>query len=483
MEADITQGTSALRDESLSIDNVKSDLSTNVLDKRFIREPAESAVVGSTQKKYDFVRRISDSGKSVEEVGRIVRAYGTTVFVTGLAASVGQRCVVHNVEAGSKTYGDVVGISDNQIILYLLGSLEGISNRSEVRVSHQGKNIPFSESLQGCILDGAGQLIYQPHEQHDIKYVPIERPAPDPLTRRTISNIFTTGVKAIDGLLTVGEGQRLGIFASAGVGKSTLLSMMARYAEADVIVIGLIGERGREVREFIEHNLGSDGLAKSVLVVSTSDRPALERVNAARTATTIAEGFRARGKRVLLLVDSITRYARALREIGLSVGEPPSRRGYPPSVFAELPRLLERSGNNDIGSITAFYTVLAEDEDTSDPVSEEVLSILDGHIMLSRAVAESGQYPPIDVLPSASRVFHSIVSEGHASMAMDMRALLARYKENELLLAMGEYQQGADELMDRAINNKPAIDHLLRQTPDQSFSLSNTLAELGEAVR
>jgi len=280
----------------------------------------------------------------------------------------------------------------------------------------------------------------------------------------------------------VGEGQRLGIFASAGVGKSTLLSMMARHAEADVIVIGLIGERGREVREFIEHNLGSYGLAKSVLVVSTSDRPALERVNAARTATTIAEGFRARGKRVLLLVDSITRYARALREIGLSVGEPPSRRGYPPSVFAELPRLLERAGNNDVGSITAFYTVLAENEDTSDPVSEEVISILDGHIMLSRAVAESGQYPPIDVLPSASRVFHSIVSERHASMAMEMRSLMARYKENELLLSMGEYQQGADELMDRAVRNKPAIDYLLRQTPDESFSLDNTLAQLDEAV-
>lgn len=457
---------------------------TEALDSRFIittpsLEPAQQP---PTEQKNRFAQRLDGVAKSVEEVGRIVKAYGTTVHVSGISAGVGQRCVVIDKENGIRTYGDVVGINGNNTILYLLGSLEGISNRSEVRLSPRGKTVPFSQSLLGCVLDGAGQFIYQPHEQHDVRYVPIERPAPDPLTRLNISSVFSTGVKAIDSLLTVGEGQRLGIFAAAGVGKSTLLSMLAKHADADAIVIGLIGERGREVREFIEHNLGPQGLAKSVMVVSTSDRPALERVTAAQTATTIAEGFRARGQRVLLLIDSITRYARALREIGLSVGEPPSRRGYPPSVFAELPRLLERAGNNETGSITAFYTILAEDEETTDPVSEEVKSILDGHIMLSRSVAESGQYPPVDVLPSASRVMGAVASVDHVSDALQVRSLIAKYKENELLLAMGEYQEGADEMMDRAIRCKPLIDSLLKQSPDESFPFDHCVELLKEAA-
>ena len=274
----------------------------------------------------------------------------------------------------------------------------------------------------------------------------------------------------------------MGIFSSAGVGKSTLLSMLARHSETDAIVIGLIGERGREVREFIEHNLGKEGLSKSVIIAATSDRPALERVNAAQTATTIAEGFRAHGQNVLLLIDSVTRYARALREIGLSVGEPPSRRGYPPSVFAELPKLLERSGNNETGSITAFYTVLEEDEDSSDPVAEEVNSILDGHIVLSRQVAESGQYPPIDILPSTSRLFRTITSETHGENAQKLRNLLSTYKENELLLSMGEYKSGSDPLMDLAIKNKHLIDQLLGQTPDEFFPMETTLSLLQEVL-
>jgi len=483
MEPEIEVGLSAQVADDRTNESAIEGIANEVLDLQFVISGKPSDNLENPHKKTDFEEKINGLGKSFEEVGRIVRAYGTTVHVSGLSASVGQRCVVRNLDTGKQTFGDVIGISDNNVILYLLGSLEGVSNLSEVRVSHRGKKIPFSESLQGCVLDGTGELIYEPHQQVDIKYVSIDRAAPDPLTRKTISNVFVTGVKAIDSILTVGEGQRLGIFAAAGVGKSTLLSMMARHADADVIVIGLIGERGREVREFIEHNLGKEGLAKSVMVVSTSDRPALERVTAAQTATTIAEGFRAHGKRVLLLIDSITRYARALREIGLSVGEPPSRRGYPPSVFAELPRLLERAGNNETGSITAFYTILAEDEETTDPVSEEVISILDGHIMLSRAIAESGQYPPIDVLPSASRVFRSVVSKSHEQMAMDMRSMMAKYKDNELLLAMGEYQEGGDELLDRAIRNKPRIDNLLRQSPDEAFMFENTLASLQEAVR
>ena len=459
------------------------EVQTGVLDSRYIKESmfGGEPVVESAES--DFEDRLSKVGNSVQEVGRIVRAFGTTVHVSGISASVGQRCVVENTVEGTRTYGDVVGIDNNHLILYLLGSLEGISNRSEVRVFHRGKNISFSESLLGCILDGAGNLIYQPHAQLDVKRVPIDRAAPDPLTRRSISNQFVTGVRAIDTLLSVGEGQRLGIFAAAGVGKSTLLAMLARHAEADVIVIGLIGERGREVREFIEENLGEEGLARSVMVIATSDRPALERVSAALTATTIAEGYRARGHKVLLLLDSITRYARALREIGLSVGEPPGRRGFPPSVFAQLPRLLERTGNNETGSITAFYTILEEDEESADPISEEVRSILDGHIVLSRSVAEKGHYPPIDILASASRVFRSLVSVSHLESATRLRSLIARYRENELLISMGEYQKGADELSDKAIENKSLIDEFLTQTPEECFSLERSLERLFEVVK
>ncbi|MEM7257500.1 MAG: FliI/YscN family ATPase, partial [Pseudomonadota bacterium] len=400
----------------------------------------------NTNRLLSFEQKLQGIDSAVEQVGRVVKAYGTSVYVSGISASIGQRCTITDRESGNIVYGDVVGLDNKQVILNLLGGLDGLSNRSQVRLSSRAKEIAFSESLTGCIVDGAGRVIYQPHELTDTIQVSIDRAAPNPLTRAPIKNILCTGIKSIDGLLSVGEGQRLGIFAAAGVGKSTLLSMLAKHADADVIVIGLIGERGREVNEFIEHNLGAQGLAKSVLVVSTSDRPALERVSAAKTATTIAEGFSARGKRVLLLIDSITRYARALREIGLSVGEPPSRRGYPPSVFAELPRLLERAGNDDTGSITAFYTVLEEDEDTSDPVSEEVKSILDGHIELSRKIAEKGHYPPIDTLTSASRVFHTIANDSHTRAAIAFRQQMSKYQDIEILLAMGEYQPGSDKL-------------------------------------
>lgn len=453
----------------------------SILDPRFIYQ--DEPVLKPLDKPADFSQKLHALCSSVEEVGRIVKAYGTTIYVSGITASVGQRCKVTGPQSDQSIYGDVVGIDNHQIILILLGNLDGLSNKSEVRLCSHEKDMAFSESLQGCILDGAGKLIYQPHAQTDTVRVSIDRDAPNPLTRRPVNRIFTTGIKSIDALLTVGEGQRLGIFAAAGVGKSTLLSMLARHASADVIVIGLIGERGREVNEFIEHNLGSEGLAKSVLVVSTSDRPALERVSAAKTATTIAEGFRARGKRVLLLLDSITRYARALREIGLSVGEPPSRRGYPPSVFSELPRLLERTGNNDTGSITAFYTVLEEDEDTSDPVSEEVKSILDGHIELSRRIAEKGQFPPIDTLTSASRVFTSIVDSSQVDVAVEFRKQLVKYQEIELLIAMGEYERGADPLADRAVTNMPLVEKFLHQRPQERFSFEDSLSLLNATVQ
>ena len=456
---------------------------SKILDGRFLKQESANADTSISSGALSFTDKLNALSSPVEEVGKIVRAYGTTVFVSGLNASVGQRCVISSRDTKTNIYADVVGIDNNQVILYLFGSLEGISNRSEVRIVQHGKKIPFSESLAGCILDGAGKIIYQPHELQGVINVSIDRDAPNPLTRKPVAEFFQTGVKIIDSLLSVGRGQRMGIFAAAGVGKSTLLSMLAKHSSADVIVIGLIGERGREVKEFIEQNLGPDGLAKSVLVVSTSDRPALERVSAAKTATTIAEGYRARGKNVLLLIDSVTRYARALREIGLSIGEPPSRRGYPPSVFAELPKLLERAGNNDTGTITAFYTVLEEDEETSDPVSEEVKSILDGHIELSRALAEKGQYPPVDPLTSASRIFHSLVSPQQIDAASQFRQQLAKFQEIELLIAMGEYQEGSDQIADRAIRNRPLIDAFLKQSPNDHFALEDSLNLLQQAIQ
>jgi type III secretion protein N (ATPase) len=302
------------------------------------------------------------------------------------------------------------------------------------------------------------------------------------MARTPVHQPFATGVRAIDAALTVGVGQRVGVFAMAGGGKSTLLSMLARGALCDVNVIGLVGERGREVREFIEDGLGPAGLARSVVVVATSDRPALERVRAAEAATAIAEGLRAEGARVLLMMDSVTRYARALREVGLAVGEPAVRRGYPPSVFAELPRLFERAGNDARGSITAFYTVLAEDEDGSDPVAEEVRSILDGHVVLSRALAAAGHYPAIDVLASASRVFQRVCAPEHQAAARELRALMARHAEIKFLLQVGEYKPGSDALADRAIERMPAIDALLQQTPGEHTPLPDTLARLQALV-
>lgn len=446
-----------------------------VINPKFVRSDERIEQASKISKAVELEHIVANAGVAVELVGKIARAYGTTVYVTGITAKIGQRCKITNPGEQRVLLADVVGISDSLIILFLLGAPDGVSNRSEVRVLNEGKSMAFTESLMGCIVDGCGKSMYQPHELVDSVDVPIVRDAPNALSRAPIQRIFSTGVKAIDTLLTVGEGQRIGIFAAAGGGKSTLLAMLARHSSADVIVIGLIGERGREVREYIEESLGEEGLKRAVIVVSTSDRPAMERVNAAQCATTIAEGFRARGKRVLLLMDSVTRYARALREVGLSIGETPVRRGFPPSVFAELPKLLERTGNNETGSITAFYTVLSEDEQTADPIGEEVRSILDGHIVLSRELGEQGHYPAIDVLASTSRLFLKLSSPVHQQAATRVRQLLAKYRDIELLIQLGEFQMGADAIADDAVNCKAAIETMLRQAPDNSTSFDKSL--------
>ena len=417
---------------------------------------------------------------SVKHIGRVVQAYGTSITVSGIPASIGQRCKITDKHTGAVLIADVVGLREGLAILFPLGSLTGIAVDSEVTVVENETTIAVSDSMCGSVFNGLGEPMSDFTFDADTNRYPLDASSPNPLARSPVTEQLVTGIKSIDGFLSVGVGQRLGIFAMAGGGKSTLLGMLAKYCEADVIVIGLIGERGREVREFIDHNLGEEGLKRSVLVVSTSDRPAMERIKAGLTATAIAEGFRDQGKRVLLLMDSVTRYGRALREIGLSIGEPPVRRGFPPSVFAELPKLFERTGNNEHGSITAFYTVLSEDESGSDPIAEETRSILDGHIVLSRKMGEQGHYPAIDVLASVSRVFPNITDHEHQKATIHLRSLLARYKELEFLIQVGEYVAGNDALADEAVSKYELINQFLRQLTDEALSLDETLLRLKE---
>ena len=351
---------------------------------------------------------------TIERRGRVVEAIGTTIRVTGIEARIGQTCELLEPGTGLVVAAEVVGLAGETAILTPIGELRGLSVGAEVVVRDVQAAIAFGDGLLGRVLDGRGQpidgrgpLINAGATQ------PLYAAAPQPMARATIDEALPTGVRVIDALVTLGLGQRMGVFAAAGGGKSTLMGMLARHAAADVIVIGLIGERGREVREFIDDALGVDGLARSVVVCATSDRSAMERVRAAHHATAIAEGFRAQGRRVLLLMDSVTRFARALREIGLAAGEPAVRRGFPPSVFAELPRLFERAGTDATGSITAIYTVLLEDEEGGDPIGEEVRSILDGHIILSRKLGNAGHYPAMDALASLSRLFTRIATPEH----------------------------------------------------------------------
>ena len=430
--------------------------------------------------------RTLQSTRTVAEQGRVVQAGGTILRATGLRARIGQQCRVFDPEgAGEREplLAEVIGFADAQAILAPYGPLQGVAVGAAVQGLSDDASVACGPALLGRVIDAFGRpLDGRPLAAAGLHSTPLHAPAPSPLERRGIDQVLATGVRAIDSALTVGEGQRVGIFAMAGGGKSTLLGMLARRARADVNVIALVGERGREVREFLDDSLGPDGLARSVVVVSTSDRPALERVRAAYAATAIAEGFRREGQRVLLLVDSVTRFARGLRELGLSALEPPVRRGYPPSVFAEMPRLFERAGNDAHGSITAFYTVLAEDDDNSDPVAEEVRSILDGHIVLSRALAQAAHYPAIDVLGSASRVFTRVAGQAHREAAGRLRSLMARHAEVEFLLRVGEYQAGSDPLADAAIERMPAIRELLTQRADEAVEFDETIATLQEVV-
>jgi type III secretion protein N (ATPase) len=380
---------------------------------------------------------------------------------------------------------EVVGFTREEVYLSPLGTMAGIGPSSEVIPMHMPMHIKVGPQLLGRILDGLGHPLdvdtKGPLELEES--YPILNSPPNPLTRKMIKTPISVGVRCIDGVLTCGQGQRVGIFAAAGGGKSTLLGMIARNAVADVNVISLIGERGREVREFIENDLGPEGLKRSVVIISTSDQAAQLRPNAAYVGTAIAEYFRDQGKSVILMMDSITRYARALREIGLAAGEPPARAGFTPSVFATLPRLLERSGNSDTGSITAFYTILVAGDDMNEPVSDEVRSILDGHIILSNELARQYHYPAIDVLGSVSRIIGHIVDKEHLQLVGKVREVLANYKKNELLIRIGEYKPGSDKGADFAIKYIDKVNRFLKQQVDEKCSFQETLQQLQALFR
>jgi len=361
-----------------------------------------------------------------------------------------------------------------------LGELMGVGPGTRVVATGHRLRVPVGPGLTGRVLDGLGQAIDGGQPLVTDESYPAFAAPPAPLDRRPISQALEIGVRAIDGLLTTGRGQRMGIFAGSGVGKSTLLGMIARFARADVVVVGLIGERGREVRHFLETDLGPEGLKNAVVVAATSDRPALVRIKAAHVATAVAEYFRDQGNEVLLLMDSLTRVAMAQRELGLAIGEPPSSRGYPPSIFALLPKLLERAGTSNTGSITAFYTVLVEGDDFNEPITDAVRGVLDGHIVLSRDLADKGHYPAIDILGSVSRLMPSIVTPEHGAAARRVRELIAEYRRSEDLVNIGAYKQGTNPVLDTAIRLKPEVDAFLQQPDNDQEDAASTVARLLE---
>ncbi|MGI5832508.1 MAG: FliI/YscN family ATPase [Thermoguttaceae bacterium] len=410
-------------------------------------------------------------------IGRVVSTEGIAVSATGFPVPIGALAQIES-SAGELILAEVVGFRDNVTLLCSYSDLTGIRRGTRVKLFQTIPRLRVGDELLGRVVDAFGQPLDdrpKPVLSYRMRY---DRRPPDPCTRPRIDTVLSTGIRAIDGFLTVGNGQRIGIFAGSGVGKSVTLGMMTRYTDADVIVIGLIGERGREVNDFIERNLGSEGKRKSVVVVSTSNEPALMRVRAAQAAMTIAEYFRDRGKNVLFLIDSLTRYAQALREIGLAAGEPPAAKGFPPSVFSSIPQLVERAGRAQTGSITSFITVLVEGDDKDDPICDAVRGLLDGHIWLSRKLSTRGHYPAIDPLESISRLMPDICTPEHLAAAASLRRLLGVYAENEDLISVGAYRQGTNPEIDRAIQLKPAIDAWLCQRVDEPSTFCEALEGL-----
>jgi flagellum-specific ATP synthase len=427
---------------------------------------------------FDFkeYEKILENTESVSYYGEVCRVIGLTVESIGPHARVGEVCLIYPLkEDASPVEAEVVGFKDNNILLMPYGELSCIGPGSKVVSTNRALTVPVGMGFIGRILDGLGKPMDDKGDIRTVEYYNVDNSPPDPLKRERIREVLPLGIKAIDGLLTCGRGQRIGLFAGSGVGKSTLLGMIARNAKADVNVITLVGERGREVRDFIEKDLKEEGLKKSVLVIATSDRPALVRVRAAMIGTSIAEYFRDKGLNVLFLMDSLTRFAMAQREIGMTSGEPPVSRGYTPSVFATLPRLLERTGNSDKGSITGIYTVLVDGDDMNEPIADTVRGILDGHIVLSRALANRNHYPAIDILASVSRVMPDIVSKEHITLANKVRGVMSVYRDVYDLITIGAYKKGTNPEIDRSIDLHKEIEAFLCQGIEEGFAFEDTL--------
>ncbi len=412
------------------------------------------------------------------KLGKVANVVGLTIESIGPDAKLGDVCLIHSQLEGEldPIKAEVVGFKDKKTILMPFDSVDGVGLGSMVENTEEPLTIPVSDKLLGETLDGLGRSI-----RGTVIHGPnclVEATPPDPMSREIIDEVLPLGVKAVDGLITVGKGQRIGIFAGSGVGKSTLMGMFARNTKADINVIALIGERGREVREFIERDLGEEGMKRSVVVVATSDRPALERNKAAKTATAVAEYFRDQGKDVLLMMDSLTRFSMAQREIGLASGEPPVTRGYPPSVYSEMPKLLERAGRAAKGSITGLYTVLVDGDDFNEPITDTARSILDGHIMLSRKLGHKNHYPAIDILQSISRCMSQVADKHHKQAAGKLKNVLATYNEAEDLINIGAYKNGSNPNIDYAISKIDAVNEFLLQDVETKFTFEESVSML-----
>ena len=430
--------------------------------------------MGTTVNFEKYNRVLSDSFFKVK--GKVVNVVGLTIESKGPQARLGDICVITSGirdESGKQVLSEVVGFKEGKVLLMPYEKVEGIGPGSSVENTGAPLKVKVDDSLLGKTLNGLGRP--DTGELLTGREYDVEASPPDPMSRKIISEVLPLGVKAVDGLITVGKGQRIGIFAGSGVGKSTLMGMFARNTKADINVIALIGERGREVREFIERDLGPEGMKRSVVVVATSDRPALERKKAAQTATAIAEYFRDQGKDVLLMMDSMTRFSMAQREIGLASGEPPVSRGYPPSVYSEMPKLLERAGCSDKGSITGLYTVLVDGDDFNEPITDTARSILDGHIMLNRKLAHKNHYPAIDILQSISRCMSQIATREHKQLAGKMKNVMATYNEAEDLINIGAYKAGSNPEIDYAISRIQAVNQFLLQDVNDKFTFDETV--------
>lgn len=411
-------------------------------------------------------------------LGKVAKVVGLTIESIGPSAKLNDLCLIKSNTKAEPVKAEVVGFRDDRVLLMPYDDVGGVGLGSWVENTGAPLKVAVSEELLGQVIDGVGIPMQMEELPEYCSRYSVEATAPDPLAREMISDVLPLGVKAVDGMITVGKGQRIGIFAGSGVGKSTLMGMFARNTKADINVIALIGERGREVREFIERDLGPEGMKRSVVVVATSDKPALIRKKAAKTATAVAEYFRDKGKDVLLMMDNLTRFCMAQREIGLASGEPPVSRGYPPSVYSEMPKLLERAGNSDKGSITGLYAVLVDGDDFNEPIADTARGILDGHIVLSRSMAQKNHYPAIDVLQSISRVMSTVAAKEHKELAGQMKNILATYREAEDLINIGAYKAGSNKNIDFAIEKIDAVNEFLQQGTDEKFLFDDIVQQM-----